>query len=165
MSGEPRLSSQEQNDLLVSLLEEIIPAGSDGRVPSAASPRVLSFLAEQAEQAEQAGPLPGLKDHLDQCLLVIARLSEKRGAVFPDLDRNARVSVVQELERTEPEAFAALIRAVYMGYYTDPTVGPLFGLSAKPPQPDGYDVPEEDPDAIAALVEPVQARGRCYREA
>ncbi|MDH3660377.1 MAG: hypothetical protein OEU92_10160, partial [Alphaproteobacteria bacterium] len=56
-----------------------------------------------------------------------------------------------------------LISAVAMGYYSRGDIRALLGLSPKPVHPDGYDVPPQDLDDIAALTEPVKQRGRCYR--
>ena len=36
-------------------------------------------------------------------------------------------------------------------------------LYDRPMQPEGYAVPDDDPDKQADLLAPVRARGRCYR--
>ena len=72
--------------------------------------------------------------------------------------------IVSELETAAPRFFTALLRHTYMGYYTDPSVPHLFGLTGTAPQPDGYDVPDEDLEQLEGLVAPVKNRGRCYRE-
>ncbi len=51
-----------------------------------------------------------------------------------------------------------------MGYYSEPSIRPFFGVSFNPPLPSGYEVPEEEPDLIENLVEPVKKRGICYRQ-
>ena len=83
---------------------------------------------------------------------------------FDALSPADRLALAKILERREPDFFAALTRYIYMGYYTDPTVPSHFGLSAKPPHPYGYEVPDESPEELTALVEPVKKRGRCYQK-
>ncbi len=50
-----------------------------------------------------------------------------------------------------------------MGYYSRADIRPHFGLSDRPTQPEGYELPEDDPDELADMLAPVRARGRCYR--
>ena len=144
--------------LLKVLLNEIIPPSDDGRIPSAGSLSVADFIANKARE------VPGLSDLLKRCLRTAQTLLESKGDTFEALSQADRLSLAKHLETREPEAFTALIRYTYMGYYTDPTVPPHFGLSAKPPHPYGYEVPDESPEEVTALVEPVKKRGRCYQK-
>ena len=150
--------SANEKSLLNGLLDEIIPASDDGRIPSAGSLGVADFIATKA------GEIPGLADRLKRGLRTAKALLEPKGDTFDALSSADRLALVKILERREPEFFAALIRYTYMGYYTDPTVPPHFGLSAQPPHPYGYEVPEESPEELAAMVEPVKKRGRCYQK-
>lgn len=156
MSGTPPWSKAEGR-LLDALLDEIVPAGADGRVPGAGVLGVAAFLAERAADD------PALADSIRKALTVTARLADDHGAHLEALDAAGRVAVVEALERESPEAFAALLRHTYMGYYSRADIRPHFGLSSRPTQPDGYAVPDDDPDEMAALLAPVRARGRCYR--
>ena len=56
------------------------------------------------------------------------------------------------------------LKHTYMGYYSEPSVRPYFGVSSNPPHPNGYEVPEEEPNLLESLVEPVKKRGICYRK-
>ena len=56
------------------------------------------------------------------------------------------------------------LKHTYMGYYTEPSVRPYFGVSSNQPHPNGYEVPEEEPSFLECLVEPVKKRGICYRK-
>ena len=149
--------SEAEGRLLAALLDEIVPASADGRVPAAGALGVSAFLARKA--ADDAA----LAARLREALAHAARLAEVRGADFEALDAASRVALVEALEHDAPAAFAALLRHTYMGYYSRADVRPHFGLSPKPTQPDGYAVPDDDPDEMAALLAPVRARGRCYR--
>jgi len=150
--------SADDKALLNGRLDEIIPASDDGRVPSAGSLRVADFIANKARE------VPGLGDLLKRGLRTAQALLEPKGDTFEALPPADRLALAKNLERREPDFFTALIRYTYMGYYTDPTVPPHFGLSAKPPHPYGYEVPDESPEELTALVEPVKKRGRCYQK-
>ena len=151
--------SEAEGRLLVALLDEIVPASADGRVPAAGALGVSDFLAQKTADD------PALAALLREAVTRAAALAEAHGARFHALDAAGRVAVVAAVEREAPDAFAALLRHTYMGYYSRADVRPHFGLSARPTQPDGYDVPDDDAGALAELVAPVRARGRRYRPA
>ena len=150
--------SADEKALLNGLLDEIIPASDDGRVPSAGSLRVADFIANKARE------VPGLADLLKRGLRTAQALLEPKGDSLEALSPADRLALAKIIERREPDFFTALTRYIYMGYYTDPTVPAHFGLSAKPPHPYGYEVPDESPEELTALVEPVKKRGRCYQK-
>ena len=152
-----RLWNGDERKLVDGVLNQIIPASADGRIPSAGSLGVADFLADRI------GADPGLKELFQQGLTRAKALLDAAGSELDGLDADGRLEIVRQLEQTEPAFFEALLRHTYMGYYSKASVRPHFGLSASPTQPDGYDVPPEDPDEMAALVEPVKKRGRCYR--
>jgi len=150
--------SADEKALLNGLLDEIIPASEDGRIPSAGSLGVEDFITNKARE------VPGLADLLKRGLRTAQALLKPKGDTFEALPPADRLALAKILERREPDFFTALTRYIYMGYYTDPTVPPHFGLSAKPPHPYGYEVPDEGPEELTALVEPVKKRGRCYQK-
>ncbi len=149
--------SEAEGRLLSALLDVIVPTSADGRVPAAGALGVTAFLAERAADDT------ALVTRFREALAYAARLAEARDADFQALDAAERVAVVAALEREAPEAFAALLRYTYMGYYSRADVRPHFGLSPRPTQPDGYTVPDDDAHEMAALLAPVRARGCCYR--
>lgn len=141
-----------QRKILYSIMDQVIPASADGHIPAAGSLGVADFLGREAS----ADPdLEKLFQH------GLARAAELVDAGSNDVN----AALVAQLEREEPAFFEALLRHTYMGYYSRPEVRALFGLSPKPTQPDGYDVPPDDPDELTALLDPVKQRGRCYRVA
>ena len=149
--------SETEGRLLSALLDEIVPTSADGRVPAAGALGVTAFLAERAADD------PELAAVLRTLLTRAEVLAASRGARFRALDAAGRVALVEALEREVPEAFIALLWHTYMGYYSRADVRPHFGLSDRPTQPDGYELPEDDPDELAEMLAPVRARGRCYR--
>lgn len=151
--------SEAEGRLLRALLDRLVPASTDGRVPAAGALGVAEYLADRASADPSLGTL------FRHALTRAAALAEDHGAHFDALDTASRVAVVEVLEGDAPEAFAALVRHTYMGYYSRADVRPLFGLSSRPTQPGGYEVPGDDADEMAELLAPVRARGRCYRPA
>ena len=149
--------NEAERRLLNGLLDEVVPASADGRVPAAGTLGLVDFLGNKASDD------PALAALLRAVLIRAAALVETRGASFGALDAAGRIGVVEALERAEPEAFKALLQSIYMGYYSRPDVRPQFGLSDRPTQPDGYVLPEDDPDELEAMLAPVRGRGRCYR--
>lgn len=135
-----------ERKLLDAVLDQIIPASADGRIPAAGALGVADFI----------GADPALGPLFRQGLTRMVALATSHGDV---VDRD----LVTELEREEPAFFAALLRKTYMGYYSRGDIRAILGLSPKPVHPDGYDVPLQDLDELAALTEPVKQRGRCYR--
>ena len=150
--------SESHKALLNRILDEIIPASDDYRIPSGGSLGVAEYLEARAKET------PELEEQFQRGLDRVAALAERKGGVFEDLSSDERQQLVADLQTLEPDFFCALLRHTYMGYYTEPSVPPLFGLTDKAPHPDGYDVPDEDVEKLERLVDPVKARGRCYRE-
>ena len=149
--------SEDQGRLLTGLLDVIVPASADGRVPAAGALGIADFLVSKASAD------PALAVSLREVLSHAAALAEARGANFDDLDAAGRIAVVEALEQEAADAFTALLWHTYMGYYSRADVRPHFGLSDRPTQPEGYELPEDDPDELADMLAPVRARGRCYR--
>lgn len=129
------------NDPFSPLLACLIPASD--RAPSGAGlgvPQILRQLAQSDRHLATA---------IDTCC-----------AALPSQVDDA---AIRALEQAQPEVFALLLRHLYMAYYSQPAARAFLGLSPKPPQPDGYDVPVESAEMIAALTAPVRARGACFR--
>ncbi len=143
--------------LLASLLDEVIPPSPDNRVPGAGALGVADFVVSACTSD------PTLSFRVRDGLSRVATTAADLGGEFRDLEAAERTAVVKTLERNAPEAFQALLRTAYTGYYSRSDIRPLFGLSSRPTQPGGYDVPDDDPEEMAELLAPVLARGRCYR--
>ncbi|MCR9137507.1 MAG: gluconate 2-dehydrogenase subunit 3 family protein [Alphaproteobacteria bacterium] len=143
--------------VLTSLLEQIIPANPDRNIPSAGTAETLSYLSDIAatdgsfQQAARRG------------LARAADLAANAGGELDQLDADQRVALVRQLETIEPAFFETLLRHTYMGYYSRPEIRALFGLSAKPTQPEGYSVAAESIEFMSEMTEPVVRRGRIFR--
>ena len=143
-----------QRQLLDLMLDELIPASSDGRVPGAGSAGVAEFIPSAGRYA------PDPKDAADEVLAAVSAKSPD----FSALGRAERAAVLREVESEVGEAFATLVRVVYMGYYSRPDIRPLFGVGAHAVHPDGNPVEPEDDALLAELTQPVRSRGQAYRD-
>ena len=141
-----------QRELLDALLDQIIPASDDGRIPAAGALGVADFIGDRIAVDVELGSL--IQHGLAKAAMLVSANGHR---VEPD--------VVRQLEQDAAHFFAALIRLTYMGYYSRGDIRARLGLSPKPVHPDGYDVPEQDLDEIEMLTASVRKRGQCYREA
>jgi len=131
--------------LAAALLDTLVPASADGRLPSAAD---VGFLAHLARLH------PG---YLSAFAQVLAAFEPAFEPAFAQLDLEARVSRVEAFSQREPAAFGQLVLRVYDCYYQDPCVREAIGATATPPFPHGNPLHEGD----LSLLEPViRARER-----
>ncbi|MEP3280327.1 MAG: gluconate 2-dehydrogenase subunit 3 family protein [Stappiaceae bacterium] len=151
--------NEDERSLLDGILDQLVPANADNNVPAAGTLGVADFISQKVTEDQE------LEDLFKQGLLHAKTLVDEVGGSIAALSPDKKKSVVQRLEMSQPAFFQALLRATYMGYYSRPDIRPLFGLSADPTQPGGYEVPPDDPHLIMSLIKPVKQRGRCYRHA
>lgn len=148
-----------ERDLLDGLLDAIIPADADSGLPAAGALGVADFLAQQVQET------PALGDLLAQGLTKAAALVEKEtGDGLESLTPEEREAVARKLEASDHDFFMTLVRLTYIGYYTHPAIPPHFGLPDHPPQPEGNDLPPDDPAELAKMLETVRNRGKIWRD-
>ncbi|MBX2882299.1 MAG: hypothetical protein KTR32_20290 [Granulosicoccus sp.] len=139
--------TDKQRALLVEMLDYLVPANTQRGITSAGESGVLEFIELRA--VDDAELFRQINELLHQAESSADTLSEQ---------------MMHALQRKAPDAFTALLRATYMGYYSRAQSRAQLGLSAAPTQPLGYSVPSEAPEFIDALVAPVKRRGPCYRD-
>jgi hypothetical protein len=85
-------------------------------------------------------------------------------AALPENFAPGDEAALEAVERAQPEAFAALVHALYVAYYTHPSVRAVLaaraGHEARPPQPLGHELAPFDP----VLLEPQRARQPFWRD-
>lgn len=121
--------------VVAALLDTIVPASEDGRMPSAAD---VGFLAHL--ERLHPGYLPEFERVL-RCF----------DAEFARLDLGARVARVAAFSSDDPALFGRLVLRVYDCYYQDALVRIAIGATATPPFPEGNPLREGD----LSLLEPV----------
>ena len=133
-SRDPRFDDAARS-VAAALLDTLLPASEDGRMPSAAD---MGFLAHLARFH------PGYLAEFEGVLRAF-------DAAFAGLDLPARVRRVEDFSTREPAAFERLILRVYDCYYQDPVVRDAIGATGTPPFPRGNPLHEGD----LSLLEPV----------
>jgi hypothetical protein len=130
-------------DLLASVLDTLVPPG-EGFPESGAL--ALDHVLAMADASGGAGSL------LSKALAAIEKAA-RAGDVSEDL--------LRRVERSHPEAFDALVRHTYDGFYSHPATITRLGLEPGPVQPRGHrieNVPFPDLGRVAG-------RGPLYRRA
>lgn len=79
---------------------------------------------------------------------------------FAASDAASRVAGLETAQRLAPESFASLVTATLAHYYAQPDVLQALGWPARPPQPEGHQLPPFNAD----LLMPVKARGAIWRQ-
>jgi hypothetical protein len=129
--------------ILKALLDTVLPASEDNRMPSAAEMDFEAFLAQQAPDF-----LPVLTD-------VLSGFDDG----FADQSLTERVAQVQGYASAEAATFARLVFLIYDCYYQNPEVRRLIGHKAGAIFPKGNESIQGDLSSLAK----VQARGKGYR--
>lgn len=139
--------SEKEKKILSEILDELIPANPDKKIPSAGQLGVVSFIFEVASKT------PKLQDDIK---LVLTWVISKADKISPYL--------VREIELIHPNAFGSLITETYKGYYSRPDIRKKLYLSEKPVHPFGYEVKSESDEYLKELTDAVRSRGTVYRD-
>ena len=142
-----------KRSLLVAVLDTLIPAG-EGFPESGAL--ALDHVVAIADASAQAGAL--LSRALDAIDLAARR--DGTGA-FERLSVAEREDALRHVESSDPQAFDALVRHAYDGFYSHPATTMRLGLEPGPVQPRGHRI---EPAALPDLTR-VAGRGPIYRRA
>ena len=137
---------------LDALQDLMIPASSDGRMPSA---RSLGLYADTA------GLAPNDVEVFSAGLAQVeAHAQATHRLPFAQLPATAAMAIVEEMRAQRSEFIQAFMLLTTARYLQNATVMPLNGLEARPNWPKGHVVAEGD----WSLIEVVRARPKLYRE-
>ena len=134
----------QENQFLTVLLDILLPASADGRLPSAATLGLV------------AAPEPWLLQGLHG---IEAAAQEDLQSSFLALARDQQEALVEKLQRKMFRFFGDLGKQLIQGYYLDERVVKAIGGEARAPFPLGYFPIDGD----LSLLEPVFERGQMYR--
>ncbi len=144
----------EEERMLTSVLDEVIPASDDRRLPGAGELGLTAHIARTVQQT------PMLRPVLEYGLTALTELARKRDpGGFPALSRPERKAVLEEFTATDQFFLPAFLFLVYSGYYQDPGVVRTLGLEPRAPHPKGHAMEEND----LTLLDPVRQRAKMYR--
>ena len=151
--------NNNMKDLLECLIDQIIPASKNGKLPSAGSLGISDFIMGQISRDSK---LKGIYDQgINESLNLIKKVEKND---FLSLSKQEKRTLIQELEEKQPEFFLLLVRQTYIGYYSHSDVLRHFGLPGRPIHPKGQKLLSDDPDVIDELIKPVLDRGPLYRK-
>lgn len=147
--------NDDQRAALAPVLDGFIPPSDDGVMPGAGELGIAADLDDVLQAA------PEMHAMVVASLTALDRLAERRGVPrFTALTPAAQAEVLTELSCSD-DAFPPMLMLYTFGcYYKHPRVAEHYGLEARPPHPQGYDVAPTD---FATLLEPVRRRGSIYR--
>ena len=153
---EARLLSDAELAPLSAILNEIIPASDDGRLPAAGALGMAGFVSAAV------GADPELTQLFRVGLTFLGGVVRGFGfAELTELAADDRVRVLEATAKKQPDFFRALVGLTCMGYYQDADVVEALGLESRAPFPQGYAMPASNP----TLLDPVRAMPRRCRDA
>ena len=133
------------NDLLDLILDTLIPASPDGRLPSAGALGLAAIVREKTA---------GAREVIDAGLA----MADQRG--FSKLGATERTAMLREIESAEPAFIPTVYTPTCIAYYEHPKVQSGLGLQPGPPHPRGYTLELGNLDGLARVRE----RGKIYRD-
>ncbi len=152
MSDTPATADFSEHELhvLTAVLDQLIPRGSDGRLPAAGQLGLARALDASLRK------MPDLKAMIAQGLTELDGIArDRKGAGFTALTSDDQVQLLNEQGFVFP-----LMLQTYIAYYQDPRVIAALGMEARPPHPKGYEMPPND----LSLLEAVRRRPKGYRD-
>jgi gluconate 2-dehydrogenase subunit 3-like protein len=143
-----RLSADEER-LLASVLDEIIPPRDDGGLPGAGQLGITTYVDDALRKTPELHALiiQGLAE-----LDTLAR--DGHGEGFAALARRDKVQLLNQWGFVLP-----LTLHTCTGYYQHPRVVAALGLEARAPHPKGYEMEPND----LSLLDAVRRRPKSYR--
>jgi hypothetical protein len=142
--------SDDERRVLASVLDELIPPSTDGRLSGAGQLGIADYIDEALQKT------PELKSMIAQGLADLDQLARRRNAPgFAALSREDKLQLLNEWGFVLPLTLHA-----YSAYYQHAQVVEALGLEARPPHPKGYHMEPND----LTLLEAVQRRPKLYRE-
>jgi hypothetical protein len=139
--------------LLGAVLDTLVPAAEG--FPESGVLALDHVLAIAGASAEAASRLARALDAIEE--------ATRAGGVrdFAGTSAAEREELLRRVERSHPEAFEALVRHTYDGFYSHPDTIARLGLEAGPVQPRGHRI---EPAPLPDLAR-VSARGPIFRRA
>lgn len=150
----PAPLNDDQRRALAPILDGFIPRSDDGTLPGAGE---LGLAADLDVTLQR---IPDMHAMVVASLAAMDRLAEARGATrFTALSPDQQAEVLSALSCSEDALPPMLMLYTFGCYYKHPRILAHYGLDARPPHPQGYEVAPTD----LSLLDPVRQRGSIYR--
>jgi hypothetical protein len=137
----------DRRELLAAVLDTLIPA--DAGFPPAGTIAIEHVLSAAVASGETEALL-------GRALRAIAEAAPD----FSALGADEREALLREIECTDPDAFDALVRHTYAGYYSRPQILSRLGLTPGPLHPRGHRIENAGLPDLARVT----SRGPLYRQ-
>jgi len=146
--------TENETRTLKAAIDEIIPTSD--RMPSASDAGGVAYISKLVEHE------PTVSGDLRRSLVALDNsASEKFKKPFDQIDRESRIELLGNLEKSSPHVFAMLRDSTYESYYTQPRIWKLIGYEFYSTDHAG---PHMKPFDEAVLTE-MRKRPKYYREA
>jgi hypothetical protein len=147
--------SPEAERTLAAVLDVLVPPRDDVGLSGAGTLGVGGRIEEGLRER------PELRAPLAAGLAAAGEEARGRGAAsFAVLPEAQRSAVLEAIATRVPGFLGLLTFLAYSAYYQEPRVLEALGLEARPPFPDGHEVPPTD----FAILDPVRRRAAMYRK-
>ena len=144
--GDPGFSA-EHEQVMAALIDAVVPASDDGRLPGAGALDLVSHVERSARKT------PMLRPVLEYGLTAIAKRNPAGSAGLPATEWAA---ALREFTATDQFFLPAFLFLVYGGYYQHERVVTALGLEPRAPHPKGYEMAADD----WSILDPVRRRPR-----
>ncbi|HJQ82776.1 MAG TPA: gluconate 2-dehydrogenase subunit 3 family protein [Candidatus Binatia bacterium] len=148
----------EEAALVDGLLDVVVPASGDGRLPAAGTLGLAAAIAERIART------PMLRPVVEYGLGALAdRATQRNPGGWAALTADDRSALVREFAASDDFFMPAFLFLAYASYYRHPRVVTTLGREPRPPHPEGYAMDEDDWSEASALLAPVRRRRKLYR--
>jgi len=144
--------SAAHQSALDALMNLMIPASRDNKMPAAASLGLFNDLHEMPQ---------AVREHFERGLQWLeAQAQSKHARAFAELSASEAIAIVDEQRSGDPAFINAFTLHTCGRYLQHDQVMTALGLEARPHWPEGHQVAEGD----WGLLDPVRKRGPIWRE-
>ncbi len=155
MSDQDSAFSAEQEDILRTLLDVVLPPSPDGRLPGAGGVGLVAHIRRTVQQT------PMLRPVVEYGLSALAEQAAGRNpGGWAALSRDERAEVLRTFAAGDQFFLPAFLFLAYSGYYQHERVVEALGLEARAPHPKGYAMEPFD----VTLLDAVRRRDKMYRD-
>ena len=152
MSDSERELIAEEINILLILVDMIIPASVDFTLPSASDPQIFADLVNTAQR------------HRDEVRYALSALEavayEEARSEFCELDDKNRIMILESFRRTYVKAADLLATLTVQCYYRDSRVMRSLNMESRAPHPIGFEVNRGN----WSLLDPVRNRTPSFRK-
>ena len=150
--GSDNLLTDQQRRTLSALVNMMIPASEDGRMPGAGELDLLAYVRDETGELIPA---------IEQGLTVLNQQAiDEFGQDFASLADSDKQQQVDAIRVNQPDFVQSLLLKTVSAYYQNDRVISALGLEPRPPYPEGHEVEAGD----LSLLDPVRKRSKLYRE-